>query len=322
MLERELLVRLPHDGEECTRLHQLCLDAARPPARSERVRRARREVAEVLDEVGARNRLGREHELEQAEGRLAELLRDRPARPELEDADRRRAPARATGPHDGVELGVAVRGETPERDSLRAGELEGETKDMSRAVCRVRPCCECVGGDAKRGLGDALLQLVEAEGPGGEPDLRRHEARCGTGALVEVTGEPKQLDAPHHLLADDDGDDQRALRLQPLGQPGQRLGAPFSSSSTSPAGSSSSGRSPPSSSTASAAEGPATARTTRSRRSASAIRARTTSAPVRSTAATTTARSTSPSLTPRAAARPASASASSAPGSSPARSLR
>ena len=223
VLERELLVRLADDREERARLHELCLDAGGSPARSERVCRARREVAEVLDEVGARNQLGREHELEQAEGRFAELLRDRPAGAELQDADRRRAPAPVGGPHRGVELGGAVQTQPPQGDPLGAGELEGEAQDVRRAVRRVGAGGERVRGDAKRGLRPAVLPLLRAERARGEADLRRDQPCCGSGALVEVARDPEQLDAPVHLAAHDDGHDERTLRSQSLGQTGHRL---------------------------------------------------------------------------------------------------
>ena len=181
MLERELLVRLADDREQRARLHELCLDAGGSPARSERVCRARREVAEVLDEVGARNQLGREHELEQAEGRFAELLRDRPAGAELQDADRRRAPAPVGGPHRGVELGGAVQTQPPQGDPLGARELEGEPQDVRGAVRRVGAGGERVRGDAKRGLRPAVLPLLRAERARGErrPVPRRAALRFG-----------------------------------------------------------------------------------------------------------------------------------------------
>ena len=175
-------------------------------------------MAELLDEVGARDQLGREHELEQAEGRFAELLRDRPARTELQDADRRRAPAPVGGPHRSVELGGSVRTEPPQCDSLGAGELEGEAQDVRRAVGGVGAGGERVRGDAKRRLRPAVLPLLRVEGARGEADLCRNEPRGGAGALVEAARDPEQLDTPVHLATHDDGHDERSLRPQALGQ--------------------------------------------------------------------------------------------------------
>ena len=87
---------------------------------------ARGEVAQLLDQVRAGNQLRGKHELEEAESRLAELPRDRPARPQLQNADRGRATAGATRPDGCVELGPAVGRKTPESDSLCAGQLESE----------------------------------------------------------------------------------------------------------------------------------------------------------------------------------------------------
>ena len=95
---------------------------------------------------------------------------------------------------------------------------------MGRAVGRVGAGGERVRCDAKRGLRGLVVPLVEAEGTNGETDLRRDEPGSGARALVEAAAEPEQLDAALHLVADDDGHDQRTLGPQALGQPGQRLG--------------------------------------------------------------------------------------------------
>src|SRR5688572_30885034 len=96
-------------------------------------------MAQVLDELRARDQVRGEDELEQAEWRLAELLRDRPTPSELHDADGRRASARRPDPGSRFELRVAVGIETPESDPFGTRELECQAKHVCRAVRRVRP---------------------------------------------------------------------------------------------------------------------------------------------------------------------------------------
>ena len=161
------------------------------------------------------------------------------------------------------------------------------------------------------------------------PKARAASPTCAATSRAAVRALSSKLPAirsssrlPCTSLADDDGHDERALRPQPFGQPGQRLGRLVE----------------PDLARGQLVERQASAlELDRERRrgagdrahdqvaprSASTIRARTTSAPGQARRGTRRrARSTSPSRPPRAAARPASASASSAPGSSPARSLR
>ena len=321
VLERELLVRLSDDGEKRARLRELCLDSPGPPARSERVCGARREVAELLDEVGARDQLGREHELEQAEGRFAELLRDRPARAELQDPDRRRraGPGRPPPPQRRARGFRQDGAATVRLARRRRARGPGAGRASSCGLCRRRRRARPRRREAATPACRPPAPPRRTRARRGRPVPQRAARRCGRSRRNRPrSGAARHSRTPRHPR-------RRARRARsppPGARPDVPTGSGASPSSTSPDGRSSSGIRPPSSSTATAADGPATARTTSSRWSSSTMRATTTSAPVRPAAAPTTARRTSPRRPPRAAARPASASASSAPGSSPARSLR
>ena len=222
VLERELLVRLPDDGEQRARLHELCLEPAGPPARPERVCRARREVAELLDELGARDQLGREHELEQAERRLAELLRDRPARAELQDADRRARRRSLSAAPTAASSSALPSGRSRQSATRSAPESSSARRRTCVELCAVSaPAASASAATRSGDSGPPSSRSSSAEGARGEADLRRDEPGGGAGALVEVAGEPEQLDAALHLVRR-----RRRARRARSPPPGARPGGP------------------------------------------------------------------------------------------------